>query len=85
MEGVPYAAVTRGPRPILAVDRGRRFEIEIPPIAATDTSGAGDVLHGAFCHHFAKSGDFEQSLRSAAEIATRSCQGLGIDCWISPA
>lgn len=78
---VPYAAVTRGPRPILCLDRGRRFEIAVEEAEVVDTSGAGDVLHGAFCFHFAKSGDFEESLRRAARIATRSCRGLGIAHW----
>jgi sugar/nucleoside kinase (ribokinase family) len=80
--GVPHVAVTRGPRSILGWDRGRRFEIEIAPIEAVDTLGAGDVLHGAFCFHFARLRDFEQALRLAAEIATRSCRGFGIPAWI---
>jgi sugar/nucleoside kinase (ribokinase family) len=80
-QGVPHAAVTRGPRSILAVDSGRCLEIEIPPIDAIDTSAAGDVLHGAFCYHYGKSANFEQSLRTAAEIASQSCSALGIDSW----
>jgi sugar/nucleoside kinase (ribokinase family) len=81
-QGVPHVAVTRGARPIVGWDLGRRFEIAIEPVEAVDTLGAGDVLHGAFCFYFAESGDFEGALRRAAEIATRSCQGLGIDCWV---
>ncbi len=77
-QGVPFAAVTRGARSILGSDRGRRFEIAIERVEAVDTLGAGDVLHGAFCFYFAESGDFEGSLRGAAEVATRSCRGLGI-------
>jgi len=80
-QGVPHVAVTRGPRSILALDRGRRFKIEIPPIDARDTSGAGDVLHGAFCYFFASSNEFESALRRASAIATQSCQALGIACW----
>jgi sugar/nucleoside kinase (ribokinase family) len=79
--GVPHVAVTRGHRSILGWDRGRRFEIEIAPIEAVDTLGAGDVLHGAFCFHFARMRDFEPALRLAASVATRSCQGLGIQAW----
>jgi sugar/nucleoside kinase (ribokinase family) len=79
--GVPYVAVTRGPRSILASDRGRRFEIEVTKIAATDTLGAGDVLHGAFCRHFAVKPDFVPALRRAAANATLSCQGLGAQAW----
>jgi sugar/nucleoside kinase (ribokinase family) len=83
-QGVPYAAVTRGPTPIPGFDRGLRFEIAIEPVEAVDTLGAGDVLHGAFCFYFAESGDFEGSLRRAAGIATRSCRKLGIVDWAGP-
>jgi len=79
--GVPYIAVTRGPRPILGSDHGRRFEIGIEPIEAEDTLGAGDVLHGAFCHQFALEGNFEGALRRAAKIATLSCQSRGVQNW----
>jgi sugar/nucleoside kinase (ribokinase family) len=82
--GVPHIAVTRGPRPILCFDRGRRFEIAIEQVEAVDTLGTGDVLHGAFCFHFAASGNFEESLRLAAGIATRSCTGLGIGGCADP-
>ena len=80
-QDVPHVAVTHGARPILAVDRGRRFEIEVEPVEAVDTLGAGDVLHGAFCFYFAAGLDFEDSLRRAADLATRSCKGPGIDAW----
>jgi sugar/nucleoside kinase (ribokinase family) len=82
--GVPCVAVTRGVRSILSFDHGRRFEVAVPDIGAVDTLGAGDVLHGAFCYYFALSGEFESSLRRAAEIATRSCRGVGIAAWTEP-
>ncbi|MDR3739220.1 MAG: PfkB family carbohydrate kinase [Terracidiphilus sp.] len=78
---VPFAAITRGPKSILVLDRGRRYEIEIEAICAIDTLGAGDVLHGAFCYFLARTGDCEQALREAARVATQSCSGLGIDAW----
>ena len=79
--GVRHVAVTRGGKPILGWDRGHRFEIEIARTDTVDTLGAGDVLHGAFCFHFARSQEFEPALRLAAEVATRSCRGLGIRAW----
>jgi len=84
-KGLPYIAVTRGARPILAWDRGHRFEIEIPAVPAIDTLGAGDVLHGAFCHFFALQQEFEPALRRAAEIASLSCQSLGTQAWAGSA
>jgi sugar/nucleoside kinase (ribokinase family) len=83
-KGVPHVAVTRGAKPIVGWDRGRRFEIKIAAIDAVDTLGAGDVLHGAFCYHFARVREFEPALRLAAEVATRSCQGHGIRGWTGP-
>jgi sugar/nucleoside kinase (ribokinase family) len=79
---VPHIAITRGAKPILGWDRGRRFEIGIEKVDAVDTLGAGDVLHGAFCYHFARTGEFEPTLRLAAQIATQSCRGLGIRGWV---
>jgi len=80
--GVPHIAITRGSRPILVCDRDHRFEINIAPVDAVDTTGAGDVLHGAFCFEFAKTGGFEHSLRTAAEMATCSCCHMGIKEWV---
>lgn len=80
-KGVPCVAVTRGPRSIVGLDHGRRFEIEVQPVHAVDTLGAGDVLHGAFCLRYAATGEFEGSLRFASVIATQSCKGLGIGAW----
>jgi sugar/nucleoside kinase (ribokinase family) len=80
-QGVAHVAVTRGPRPILALERGRRFEIAIEQVDAVDTLGAGDVLHGAFCRFFAETGEFQPSLQRAAAMATRACCGLGIAHW----
>ena len=79
--GLPHVAITRGGQSILGWNRGRRFEIEVAPVNATDTLGAGDVLHGAFCHFFAQEPDFEPALRRASEIATLSCQSQGIRAW----
>ena len=84
-KGVPHIAVTRGAKSILAWDRGRYFEIEVAKISATNTLGAGDVLHGAFCHHFALKPDFEAALRQASRIATLSCQSLGLQQWVKQA
>jgi sugar/nucleoside kinase (ribokinase family) len=80
-KGVPHVAVTRGARSILGWDRGRQFAIDVAPIEAVDTLGAGDVLHGAFCFYFARGEAFDPALRMASEIAMRSCQGMGVRAW----
>jgi sugar/nucleoside kinase (ribokinase family) len=80
-KGISHVAITRGAESILGWDRGRRFEIEIEKVEVADTLGAGDVLHGAFCYHYALTKEFEESLRKASAIATQKCRGLGIRCW----
>ena len=84
-KGVPHVAVTRGAQSILGWDQGRRFEIEIPAVTVADTLGAGDVLHGAFCYHFARGPHFEAALRRASAIATLSCQSAGTQAWVTQA
>jgi sugar/nucleoside kinase (ribokinase family) len=79
--GIASIALTRGARPILGWERGRRFDIEVARIDAADTLGAGDVLHGAFAHFYAAGDGFEPALRRAAQIATLSCQSLGTRGW----
>ncbi|MGO8810398.1 MAG: PfkB family carbohydrate kinase [Candidatus Sulfotelmatobacter sp.] len=79
--GVACIALTRGAKPILGWERGRRFEIEVEQIYAADTLGAGDVLHGAFAHYFACGMEFEPALRRAAQIASLSCRSLGTGGW----
>ena len=78
---VPCIALTRGARPILGWERGRRFEIEVARINAADTLGAGDVLHGAFAYFCASGDGFEPALRRAAQIASLSCRSLGTQGW----
>jgi sugar/nucleoside kinase (ribokinase family) len=80
-KGVPCIALTRGARSILGWEHERRFQIEVERINATDTLGAGDVLHGAFAHFFASGMEFEPAIRRASQIATLSCQSLGTQAW----
>lgn len=81
--GVRYAAMTHGGSPITYSMPGERGTIDIPPAVVVDTLGAGDILHGAFCHYHVAGQPFPQALRSAAAIATRSCAHLGTRDWIS--
>jgi sugar/nucleoside kinase (ribokinase family) len=57
--GVPWAAVTDGPRPVRwaagSASTGIRAsgEVPVPSVDVADTLGAGDVFHGAFAHALA--------------------------------
>jgi sugar/nucleoside kinase (ribokinase family) len=44
---VPHLAITHGPDPVEWWSGERSGSIAVPPVAAVDTAGAGDVFHGA--------------------------------------
>jgi sugar/nucleoside kinase (ribokinase family) len=80
---IPSCAITQGAKPILFSNNGHAGEIKIPRIRVIDTLGAGDIFHGAFCHHYAatKTG-FAAALEFGAEIASFSCQFFGPREWM---
>jgi sugar/nucleoside kinase (ribokinase family) len=78
---IPFVARTQGDQPIQYCTPNRQGEIEIPPIKAVDTLGAGDVFHGAFCHFILES-SFVNALTASAEIAACSCQSFGTRQWM---
>lgn len=53
--GAPQVIVTHGPEPVRWFRDGSAGEVDVPPVAAVDTAGAGDVFHGALAvallHH----------------------------------
>ena len=80
--GIPNIAITRGEKPILYLSNGKYSSLEIPQIQATDTLGAGDIFHGAFCHYILQD-NFIDSLTEAAKIASHSCNFFGTRNWIN--
>jgi sugar/nucleoside kinase (ribokinase family) len=80
--GVGKIAITRGKKSIMYSEGEANMAIEVADIPAADTLAAGDVLHGAFCHFYAKTGDFEASLRAGSEVATESCRYFGPREWM---
>jgi sugar/nucleoside kinase (ribokinase family) len=81
--GVERLAITRGADSILYTDKGTSGEISVERINPIDTTGAGDVFHGAFCYRFSKPGtDFVRALTFAARVATFSCLHIGTRSWM---
>lgn len=81
--GVRQVAITRGPNPVRFADGLHAGFIEVPQVETVDTTGAGDIFHGAFCFHTAEGYGFEDALREAAGIAAVSCQFRGTRDWMS--
>jgi sugar/nucleoside kinase (ribokinase family) len=80
--GVTKVAITHGADPIHFVSGTESGSIEVPQVETVDTTGAGDIFHGAFCFQYANGGEFEQALRKAATIASDSCRYRGTRQWM---
>ena len=82
-QGVAKIAITRGAKPILWSTPESAGEIPVRRIEPKDTSGAGDILHGAFCWAYTSGYDFTKALEFASGIATESCLHYGTRSWMS--
>ena len=80
--GISHIAITRGEKSILYLSNGTYSSIEVPQIQATDTLGAGDIFHGAFCHYILEN-NFTDTLTAAAKIACNSCKNFGTRGWMN--
>lgn len=76
--GIPRLARSRGAQPVQAVIGEFSREFEVPAVEVVDTTGAGDVLHGALIAHLAHGRDFTASLQLAIDQASRSVSGRGV-------
>ncbi|MDR3753477.1 MAG: PfkB family carbohydrate kinase [Terracidiphilus sp.] len=81
--GVTNIAVTNGSAPIEFVFGQSSGSVRVPQVDAVDTMGAGDILHGAYCHFAAMGRDFVDSLTQAASIASESCRYAGTREWMT--
>ena len=85
--GVVRSAVSRGERPLVWAGPEGGGTVDVPAVRVADTLGAGDVLHGALCHHLALRGEvtsasFAEALRGAAVVASRACASFGTRAWM---
>lgn len=82
-KAISRIAVSRGEKPIWVNENGMSYQLKVEkPETVLDTLGAGDVLHGGFCHYFCKGNSFKKSLKEAASIASFSCGFLGAKNWM---
>ena len=80
--GIRKIAITRGADPIRYLCNSSPGKIEVPHVNAVDTTGAGDVFHGAFCYFAATGLSFVEALQKAADIAVESCRFHGTRGWM---
>ena len=79
--GVSHMAITQGDKPIQYFSAGGTGELPVPQINPVDTVGAGDIFHGAFCHHILQS-EFTIALQESAKVASAACESFGTRRWL---
>jgi Sugar kinases, ribokinase family len=80
--GVEDIAITHGAEPICYFSKVRTGKVAVPQIDVKNTTGAGDIFHGAFCYFLAAGAAFEDALWRAAQIASLSCRYRGTREWL---
>jgi ribokinase len=84
--GPAIAGVTLGPAGSAFLSREESFfRVDAHPVEALDTTGAGDVFHGAFVHAFLETGSVSKSARFASVAASLKCTGMTGRAPIPPA
>ncbi|MBN2452590.1 MAG: hypothetical protein JXR77_19560 [Lentisphaeria bacterium] len=82
--GPRWTGVTLGAAGSIAFDGARLLRMESFPVAVVDTTGAGDVYHGAFAARFLSLWhgarewpDLGECMRFAAAVAALKCRAFG--------
>jgi sugar/nucleoside kinase (ribokinase family) len=84
--GVRHVAVTHGPEPVRWWSGGRAGAVPVPPVSAVDTTGAGDVFHGALVVAVATHPqvlDLAAMLAHATGIAAIRVSHAGPRAWLA--
>lgn len=80
--GVRRVAISQGAAPIRFAEDGQTGSLAVPSVELVDTTGAGDILHGAFCYYAACERGFVEALQAAAQVASESCRYSGTREWM---
>ncbi len=75
--GMRVAAMTLGDCGALALDKGQWHYSSAFQVHCVDTTGAGDVFHGAFCYAALTGMTMDSVLEFANAAAALNCTGLG--------
>ncbi len=82
--GMKVAAMTLGAHGALARVDGRFVYSPAFVVNCLDTTGAGDVFHGAFCYSVVKGFEIGEALEFANAMAALNCTAMGARGGISP-
>ncbi|MBL7258416.1 PfkB family carbohydrate kinase [Paractinoplanes lichenicola] len=78
----PDVIVTHGPAPVTWTRDGHTEEIEVPPVEALDTAGAGDAFHGALAYALHAGKPMRDAITEAIRVAGVRVQHPGPRSWL---
>src|SRR6202035_1910929 len=76
-DGMKVAAMTLGAHGALALENGRFHYAPAFVVNCLDTTGAGDVFHGAFCYAVLQGMRMREALDFSNAMAALNCTALG--------
>ncbi len=75
--GADVVGITMGKEGSMALDGEKVLRCPAFKIDAVDTTGAGDVFHGAFCVRYLETHEIGECLRFASAVSALKCLQLG--------
>jgi sulfofructose kinase len=75
--GMQIVVFTFGERGCVGMDKDGYFELPAFTVEATDTTGAGDVYHGAFIYGLLQGWSTRETARFASAVSAIKCTRLG--------
>jgi sugar/nucleoside kinase (ribokinase family) len=75
--GIPLVVITEGEHGSWCTGEAGSFHVPAYPVQVVDTTGAGDVFHGAFALGCARGWDLRRALAIASAAAALKCRALG--------
>lgn len=75
--GMRVAAMTLGAHGSLALENGKFHYAPAFVVNCVDTTGAGDVFHGAFCYGVLEGWPLDETLELSNAMAALNCKALG--------
>jgi sulfofructose kinase len=82
--GMRVAAMTLGSRGALALSGGKFHYSPAFVVNCVDTTGAGDIFHGAFCYAVLEGWELDRVLEFSNAMAALNCKSLGARGGIRP-
>lgn len=75
--GPPHVAITLGARGLASLHEDRFVRMAAFDVDVLDTTGAGDVFHGAFCYGLTEGFDLRRNLVFSSAVAALKCRVVG--------